>query len=499
MQLSRQPQRSTTRAAHRLLAPVLAGWMLMGLMGGLTALATEEHSKIEDGTIEHSGIDPVSAREAVQLQIVAAARRDTFALDWLETLCDSVGPRLTGSAGMDRAIEYAVKTMRREGFDKVWTEPVTVPRWERGREWAEMTAPIRQVMTISGLGGSIGTPPEGIEAEVMVVGDEEELARRSAEAVGKIVLFNPVWEGYGSVVRYRRDGASLAGRYGAVAALVRSATPYSLSTPHTGLMRYEEGSRQIPTASVTVEDAALFHRLAHRGVTIRARLSMAARSLADRLQPNVVGELRGRDLADEIVVVGAHLDTWDVGTGAHDDGAGCAIMVGATRLLQRLGLRPRRTIQVVLFVGEEQGGIGGDAFLQAHAHELDRYVAALESDSGAFAPDGFTVRSDPELMRRISTLAEPLALIGADNVREGWAGVDIGPIVDAGVPGIGHRVQGDHYFDLHHSPADTFDKIVPRDLADNVAAVAALVWAIAEYGLADAGEPAAKAPGDPLP
>jgi Zn-dependent M28 family amino/carboxypeptidase len=196
-----------------------------------------------------------------------------------------------------------------------------------------------------------------------------------------------------------------------------------------------------------------------------------------------VGEVRGRELPDEVVVVGGHLDSWDLGTGAHDDGAGCAIMLAAARLLTAPKLRPRRTVRVVLYVAEEQGGIGGRAYLEAHRDELGRHVAALESDSGCFAPDGFSVRADEAAIDRIAAYAAPLATLGADRVREGWAGVDVGPIVEEGVPGIGHRVKNDRYFDYHHSPADTFDKIDTEELARNVAAAAALVWALAEEGL----------------
>lgn len=421
--------------------------------------------------------------EAVQARIVAAGLADPWTADWLETLCDSIGPRLSGSAGMDAAIEYAAQTMRDEGFDRVWTEPVLVPHWERGHEWARLTSPVSQELSISGLGGSIGTPPEGIEAEVLVVSGEEELERRATEAKGKIVLFFPEWKGYGSVVKYRGAGAVLAARHGAVAALVRSATNVSLGAPHTGIMEYAEDVPRIPAAAVTVEDAARMARLTRRGTVVKVHLMMEAKNHGEREQPNVIGELEGRELPDQILVVGGHLDSWDVGTGAHDDGAGCAIMLGATRLLHSLGLRPRRTVRVVLFNAEEQGGYGGRAYNEKHADELDRHVGAMESDSGAFAPDGFSVRADEAVLERIKAYAAALGSVGADDVREGWAGVDIGPIVEAGVPGIGHRVKGERYFDYHHSPADTFDKIVLEELNANVAAVAALIWAIAEEGL----------------
>ncbi|MCP4590272.1 MAG: M20/M25/M40 family metallo-hydrolase, partial [bacterium] len=245
----------------------------------------------------------------------------------------------------------------------VWTEPVMVPHWVRGKEWAKLTAPVEQDLIILGLGGSVGTPRRGIEAEVMVVSGEEDLNSRSEEANGKIVVFNPEWQGYGSVVKYRGGGASMAARHGAVAALVRSATNVSLNTPHTGVMQYEPGVAKIPTAAVTVEAAARMQRLTQRGTTIRVRLMMEAQNLGEREQANVIGEIRGRELPDEVVVVGGHLDSWDSGTGAHDDGGGCALTLAAARLVHHLDLRPRRTIRVVLFVAEEQGGHGGRAYL----------------------------------------------------------------------------------------------------------------------------------------
>jgi carboxypeptidase Q len=246
-------------------------------------------------------------------------------------------------------------------------------------------------------------------------------------------------------------------------------------------MGYEPGVPKIPAAAITVEDAGRLHRLARRGVTVRVHIEMGAHSEPDREQATVIAELRGRERPDEIVLVGGHLDSWDVGTGAHDDGAGCAIAAGAAKLIKSLGLRPRRTVRVVLFANEEFGGDAGRAYLEAHRAELDRHVAAIESDSGCFPPTGFSVRATPAVLARVKQLAAPLAGLGAAEVFEGWAGVDIGPIVEQGVPGLAHRTDNaESYFLYHHSPADTFDKIKPADLTANVTAVAALVWAIAD-------------------
>jgi len=353
-------------------------------------------------------------------------------------------------------------------------------REERGEEWAEITAPVPGTLSILGLGRSIGTPVEGIEAEVLPVRDFAELENRSAEATGKIVLFNPPWEGYGRTVRYRRDGAARAAEHGAVACLIRSVTSFSLSTPHTGVTTYIDSIPRIPAAALTVEDAGRLYRLAQRGQHPRVRLFMAARTHPDATSANIIGEIPGRERPDEIVLVSGHLDSWDTGTGAHDDGAGCVIALAAARQLHTLDLRPRRTVRVVLYGCEEFGGIAGDAYRDAHRDEIDRHVAALEGDSGGFPPAGFSLRADSLVIARVAELAAPLRALAADSVWAGWAGMDIQSLVELGVPGIGQRTHADDYFWYHHSPADTFDKIDPEALAKNVAAVAVLLYAIAE-------------------
>lgn len=425
------------------------------------------------------------AEETAAERLLAAAQDDRWAWRWLAGLCDGIGPRLAGSDELDAAAEYAVATFEEAGFDRVWTEPVAVPRWVRGTESAELTAPVRQPLTILGLGGSVGTPPDGVEAEAMVVADFDELEARAAEARGRVVVYDYRWQGYGHAAAFRTGGAIAAARHGAVAALVRSATGASLATPHTGVMRYADAVPRIPSAALTVEDAGRIRRLVEGGATVRVRLAMGARTLPDRVQSTVLAEVRGTERPAEIVLLGCHLDSWDVGTGAHDDGAGCAIVAGAARLLLADGLRPRRTVRVVLYASEEYGGHAGESYAEVHDDELDRHVAAIESDSGCFAPDGFSVRTgDPEVLGRLVQMAAPLAPIGASWIRPGWAGVDIGPIVERGVPGMAHRTANERYFDYHHSPADTLDKVDPDELAANVAAVAMLAHAIA-----DADEP----------
>lgn len=423
---------------------------------------------------------PTPPPEAVMSAANAADCADPWAYQTLAGLCDTVGPRLAGSPGMAKAVAWAERTMAEAGCDSVWTEPVSVPHWTRGNEWARCTAPVEFDLTMTGLGLSDGTPPGGIEAELLVVHDFDELEARAAEAEGRIVLFNMEWVSYGATVKYRTGAASRAARHGAVAVLIRSVTPHSLATPHTGMMRYEDDAPRIPAAAITVEDAGRLQRLADAGHKPRVRLMMEAGNHGLTTCHNVIGEIRGASRPDQIVLVAGHLDSWDIGTGAHDDGAGCVMALAAARRLLIDGGRPARTVRVVFYTAEEIGGYGGEAYRDAHQDELARHVAALESDSGAFAPDGFTVQGDSLVVAAVADHALGVAAVGAGKVSPGWSGVDIRPICDLGVPGIGHRVDGSLYFDYHHSPADTFDKIDPDDLARNVAAIAGLIRSISE-------------------
>jgi carboxypeptidase Q len=430
---------------------------------------------------------PPTEPEAPVTRLLAAALADSHAWSRLGELCDLAGPRLNGSEGYARAVAWALAGMRADGLTAVRAEPVLAPHWVRDDESAECLTPLRFALPVLGLGGTVGTPPGGVEAELLAVRDFDELAARATEARGRIVLFDPPWEGYGKTVQYRSRGADAAAKHGAVACLIRSVADVSLATLHTGIMRYADradtawtGVPRIPAAALTVEDAGRLHRLARAGHAVRIHLSLGARTLPDTESANVVGEVRGRERPEEIVVIGAHLDSWDVGTGAHDDGAGCVIVMEAARLLARLPAAPRRTVRVVLFADEENAQTGGKAYAAAHAGELARHVAALECDSGGFAPRGFSVQGDSATVAQVRALARPLAAVGAAEITPGGSGVDVSFIVKQGVPGLGHRVDGARYFEYHHSPADTFDKIDARDLAKNVAAVAALAWALAE-------------------
>ncbi len=413
-------------------------------------------------------------------RVIAAGLADTYAYDLLGELCDTVGPRLAGSNGYDRAVAWALRAMQEAGCDSVWTEPVTVPHWTRGREWGRVTGPVPFDLDLCAMGLSDGTGPGEIEAEVMAVRDFDELERRADEAAGKIVLFNPPWEGYGKTVRYRTGGASAAARHGAVACLIRSVTDHSLGAPHTGMMRYADDAPRIPIAAVTVENAARLYRMCGRGMRPRVRLHLEAQNRGETTDFNVIGEIRGSELPDQIILVAGHLDSWDLAPAAHDDGTGVVLALASARLLLQQDRRPRRTIRVVFYACEEMGGYGGRAYLEAHRQELDRHVLVLESDGGGFAPRGFSVQADSAVVARVAELAVPLERLapGHWSVRPGHSGVDVGPLAKAGIPGVGHRVDGTGYFALHHSAADTYDKVDPGEMARNTAAIAGLIHAV---------------------
>ena len=468
----------------------LAPWALFGLLHltGLAALA--------DGT-EPSSADIQPAVDAQLDALIDAALADGYAYQKLGELCDAVGHRLVGSSGLERAIEWSERSLVEAGCDSVWLEPVTVPYWTRGREWARCVAPVEFDLDMLSMGLSDGTDGQPIEAEVMAVRDWDEFEARQDEAAGKIVLFNMPWEGYGTSVRYRVDGASVVARHGAVACLIRSVTGVSLGAPHTGMMRYKDDAPRIPMAALTVEDAGRLHRMCLMGLKPRIQLSMEATNHDSITSYNVIGDFRGRTKPEQIVLVSGHLDSWDVGTGANDDGAGVVQTLAAARRIVQQGARPLRTVRVVHFTCEEMGGSGGQAYLAAHRAELDRHVFALESDSGSFAPRGFTVDADSTVVAELARRAAPLARLatGDWDVRKGGSGTDVSFIVKEGVTGVGHRVDTTHYFDYHHSRADTFDKVDPDELARNVAAIAGLIHVVANFPADLEPAPVATLPG----
>ena len=413
-------------------------------------------------------------------RIISAAVADSFAFHRLAELTERFGHRLSGSASLEQAIDWVLEQMQHDGLDNVRGEPAMVPHWVRGKESAELVAPRRQALPMLGLGGSIATPPGGITAQVMVVKSYDDLNARVSEAKGKIVLFNVPFTNYGETVAYRAGGAVAAARAGAVASLIRSVTPYSQRTPHTGGMRYDSTVRKIPHAAITPEDADMIARMSARGERVVVRLTMSARMLPDVASRNAIAELMGTELPDEVVVMGGHIDSWDVGRGAMDDAGGVVVAWEAIRILKALGLKPRRTIRVVGWTNEENGGRGGVAYRDAHRADAARHVAAIESDGGVFYPRGFGFTGPDSafaLVKQIATLLDP---IKAGTISKGGGGADIGPLMALGVPGMGLNVEDSRYFWYHHTDADTVDKLDPREVALCAATMAVMAYVLAD-------------------
>ncbi len=414
-------------------------------------------------------------------RLVAAATNSDFAHRRLAEMCDTFGARFTGSTNLEAAIDWVLGRMKADGLDRVRGEPVMVPRWIRGEESAELLEPRRESLPMLGLGGSIATPRGGLTARVLVVTNFTELSNRVAEAKGRIVVFDAPFTDYGETVRFRWAGASEAAKAGAVASIVRSVAPFSLRTPHTGAMSYATNVPRIPHAALASEDVGRLARWQARGISPVVRLRMAARTLPDGPSRNVVAELRGREKPDEVVVIGGHIDSWDVGQGAQDDGGGCLAAWEALRLMKELGLRPRRTVRVVLWTNEETGGAGAKAYRTAHLGELKDHIAAIEADSGTFAPEGFAFTGSTKAGEVIRSIGRFLgSRLGAGKVTNGAGEADIAPLLEHGVPNLGLRVDRERYFWYHHTSADTVDKVAPHDLARCTAAMAVMAYALAE-------------------
>ncbi len=414
-------------------------------------------------------------------KLIDAALADTAGYNRLAYLCYRIGNRLSGSPSLERAIAWSAEEMKEAGLSNVRIIPTKVPHWVRGAESARMLAPLDKPLHMLGLGMSVGTPPGGITADVVTVSDFSDLARLGREKIeGKIVVYNEEYRGYGPTRVYRSSGASRAAAYGAVAALVRSATPLAMQIPHTGEMEYDESQPKIPTAAISPEDAMMIARLVGDGVPVKVHLEMGARMLPDADSGDVIGEIPGRTHPEEVVVIGGHIDSWDVGQGAQDDGASIMACLEALALMKKLGLEPDRTIRVAFWVNEENGGRGGVAYREWVGDRIRQQVAAIEMDGGAEAPRGYGAGVDDSSMALLQQIGKLLERVGAGEITGGGGGSDIGPLMRDGVPGLGERTTGAHYFDWHHTEADTLDKVDPEDFRRNLASLAVMGYVLAD-------------------
>jgi carboxypeptidase Q len=435
-------------------------------------------------------IAPLSAQSSAADRLINGAMKDSAAYNRIAELVDTFGPRPVGSKSLESAIDWVVAQMKRDGLENVHTEPVMVPHWVRGNESATLLAPYRGPMHMLGLGRSVGTPAGGITAQVLVVHDFADLHAHAAEAKGKIVLFDypfdtskPPFKAYEEAVIYRYAGADSAAHYGGLAALVRSVASFSLSTPHTGGMGYGDTTahaHHVPAAALSVEDADMLSRIQARGQPIRVTLRMEAHMLPDAKSRNVIAEVRGTEHPDEIIVLGGHIDSWDVGQGAMDDGGGSVAAWEALRLIKQLGLKPSRTIRVVFWVNEEMGGRGGDAYRDAHKAELPKTKFALESDNGVFTPRGIRLTGPDSLLPVVKQLIAPLARLGVTEAIMGEPEADVTPLAEAGVPALALDVDGSRYFWYHHSDADMMNSLDPHQVAMCVATMGVVVMGAAD-------------------
>jgi len=444
---------------------------LLGIMVLASSLLAQDAQSLTDKYRDTAG------------KLIDAALADNGGMDKLSYLCDRIGNRLSGSPSLEKAITWAAAQMKQDGLVNVVTPAVKVPHWVRGNESASIIEPVNKPLTILGLGGSVATPKKGITAGVVPVSTFEELDKKGKAVEGKIVLFNVPYEGYGRTVTFRTAGASRAARLGAVAMLVRSITPVSLQSPHTGALEYAPGIAKIPAAAVTIEDATLMQRLVDAGNNVVVHLEMEARTLPDADSANVIGEIPGREKPEEIVVIGGHIDSWDVGAGAQDDGSGIITALQAAYLIRYLGLQPRRTLRVVFWTNEENGGMGGEAYRDWVGDQIKNHVAAIEMDGGAEKPAGFGIsgRSDMQgMLAKLHEIGKLLDRIDAGSIQPGGGGADISPLMRDGVPGLAVRTSGAHYFDWHHTRADTTDKVKLEDLRANIAAMAVMAYILAD-------------------
>jgi carboxypeptidase Q len=415
------------------------------------------------------------------------------AYEHLSHLTDKIGPRLSGSRNAAAAVQWTTQQFRDWGIP-VRNEPVMVPHWVRGAERAGLVSHRDQNLVLTALGGSVATPASGITADVIEVTSYEHLEKLGRGLIaGKIVFYNAAmdmslvesgraFEAYSKAVIFRGVGASRAAEYGAVASVIRSVASASLRTPHTGSLRYDEKQPKIPAAALSVEDADLVHRLLARGDRVRMHLTLTPRTLPDVQSANVIAEIRGSERPEEVVLIGGHLDSWDLATGAIDNGSGCSMIMETMRVLNELEAKPKRTIRAVLYMNEENGLRGGRKYFEnvVAREQLHHHVAAIESDAGAAPPTGFITTYEGKALEQLEQRARVLnRILPMKFVSSKHTGADTSPLVDAGVPGFGLVPDPRHYFDYHHSAADTLDKVDPKALTQNTAALAGLAWILA--------------------
>ncbi|XP_019861754.1 PREDICTED: carboxypeptidase Q-like [Amphimedon queenslandica] len=398
----------------------------------------------------------------------------------LATFVDRYGPRLSGSSNLEDSIDHMLYLLQQDGLDNVHGEEVNVTHWVRGKEIAQLLEPRSAELSILGLGSSVGTPEEGITADAVVMRSFDELEERKDEVKDRIVVFNPTYVSYPVTVAYRVNGASRASKYGAVATLIRTVGPFSIYSPHTGMQVYNSSVPAIPTACITIEDANMLDRLERAGERLTIHLYMEAQTLPMVISRNTVAEIKGSVYPDQVVVVSGHLDSWDVGQGAMDDGGGAFISWQALSIVKGLGLTPKRTLRLVMWTDEEAGGIGSQQYYQRHREDADKYSILFESDEGVFLPYGILFSGSAEAKAILQQIGQLLVSINASEVYDNGGGTDVDWWREEKVPTASLANHNEHYFWYHHSNGDTMDVLDPEEMN-----LCSAVWAVYAYVLAD--------------
>ena len=418
--------------------------------------------------------------------------RDTYKL--LDHLCNKIGHRLSGSIGASKAVEWTEMIMNSYSFDKIYKQDLFVPNWKRGdKEEVKIIGQKDEELNVLALGMSVSTPKKGISAKVVEVQGIEDIEILGRDKIkGKIVFFNrptdqrliSTGSAYGGAVDQRTAGPAEAAKYGAVAVVIRSIGTAFDDVPHTGVTRYVEGIKKIPAVALGVKSADKLTLALKNNPNVKLFIKMNCETLEDAPSHNVVGELIGNEFPNEIITIGGHLDSWDVGQGAHDDGAGCMQSIQVLRLFQKLGIKPKRTIRAVMFMNEENGTRGGLKYAELAKKNNENHLIALESDAGAFTPRGFGVTAETSTIKKFRSWLPYFDRNTISYFKKGGGGVDINPLNRLlGTPTIGFIPDSQRMFDIHHSDNDSFDSVHPRELELGTASIASLIYLIDKYGL----------------
>lgn len=420
---------------------------------------------------------------------VALTKSDCY--ENLRFLCKNIGPRLSGSENADKAVKYFEEKMKSYGFDRVYLQELKVPVWRRLDQAKAEIVTTKTAVNICALGGSVATSSKGIKAEVVEVKTFEELDQLGEKNIkGKIVFFSrpmdPIhietFQAYGGAVNQRGGGASRAAKYGAIACVVRSMNLRTDEFPHTGAMRYDAKYPKIPAAAISTRDADLLSASIKKQNT-QLFIKFNCDTLPDKVSYNVIAEIKGTEFPEQIITIGGHLDSWDLGEGAHDDGAGCVQSLEVLHLFKTLGIKPKRTIRAVMFMNEENGLRGGLKYAEEAKRLNETHLMALEADAGGFTPRGFDIEAPTAVISKIKSWERLLKPYGLHEIGEGGSGSDIGPLKAQNVSLIGYRPDSQRYFDVHHAATDVFEAVNKRELELGAASMAALVYLIDQYGL----------------